>query len=226
MKLDRYGLICGYVRRSVSRFVELLCRQSRGAKVAEFILFWGLAYMTTNHFPLRPPSLLPFLPYESAIPFLGWTFLVYLSVFPQAVSVAWLLDRETLDKAAAAGYGVVGIHALLFAGFPTTFSRPLDPPFNSTPLGELYRAFCVADSPGNCFPSLHVSLSILLSLALWRCRPGLGVVYLCWSFVIILSTLTTKQHYALDAVGGTLIAFAAYTLAFRPGNRTVSASLR
>jgi len=169
--------------------------------------------MATNHYPLRDPSFLPFLPFERSLPFLGWTVLIYVSAFPQ-VGAAWLLDRETLARGAAAAYGVLVVHALIFAVFPTTYPRPVDPSIHSPLLRGLYGALCLADSPRNCFPSLHVSMSTLLSMAVRRCRPRLGVVFLWWSFLIALSTLTTKQHYALDVFGGAAIAFAAYYLVF------------
>ncbi len=187
-----------------------------------FAAFWGAAYMATNHFPLREPAALPFLPLEEEIPFLGWTVLVYFSAFVQGVCVAWLLDRETLARGTAAAYGVVIAHVVIFAAFPTTYPRPVAPPFGFAPLRALYHSLCFADSPGNCFPSLHVSMAALLSLALWRCRPRLGRIFLGWSFLIILSTLTIKQHYALDALGGLAIALAAYGLAF--GRRSVSSA--
>ncbi len=170
--------------------------------------------MMTNHFPLREPSSLPFLPFESAIPFIGWTVLVYMSAFPQGVCVAWLLDRETLARGTAAAYGVVIVHVLIFAAYPTTFPRPTVPSFEAPLIRGLYHSLCFADSPRNCFPSLHVSMAVLLSLALHHSRPRLGRVFLGWSFLIILSTITTKQHYALDAVGGLALACAAYYLAF------------
>ena len=189
-----------------------------------FAVFWGAAYMATNHFPLREPSALPFLPFEKSIPFLGWTVLVYFSAFVQGVSVAWMLDRETLARGTAAASGVVIVHAAIFAAFPTTYPRPIAPPFDSPLTRGLYHSLCFADSPGNCFPSLHVSMAVLLSLALCRCRPRLGRMFLGWSFFIILSTLTTKQHYAIDALGGLAIAFAAYYLVL--GRSSASAPQR
>ncbi len=72
-------------------------------------------------------------------------------------------------------------------------------------------------------------MATLLGLAVWHQRRRLGAVYLCWTFLIILSTLTTKQHYAVDALGGAAIAVAAYYFAFNRTKRPIpesSASLR
>ncbi len=183
--------------------------------VVLFAVFWGAAYMTTNHFPLREPARLPFLPFEAAIPFLAWTVPVYLSAFPQAVSAAWLLDRRNLARLTAAAFWVVAVHAAIFALFPTTYPRPADPPIASPFIDWLYGIMRGADTPGNCFPSLHVSMTLLISLALMRSRPRLGAAFLFWSLGIVISTVTTKQHYAVDAFGGAAIALAAYHLAFR-----------
>jgi membrane-associated phospholipid phosphatase len=73
---------------------------------------------------------------------------------------------------------------------------------------------CVVDSPWNCFPSVHVSITSLVVMAVWRCRRRWGVVYACWTLLIVVSTLTTKQHYALDILGGMAMAAMVYLIAF------------
>ncbi len=199
---------------NMGRLVDLLKRQSPGTTVAMLATYWGVAYMITNHFPPRSPAFLPFLPYEGAIPFVGWTILIYLSAFPQGACVAWLLDRETLARGVAAAFGAVTAHVLIFIAFPTTYPRPVVPVATAPVIRYLYNSLRFADSPGNCFPSLHVSMTFLLTMVLWRCRPRLGGLSLAWSLLIVISTLTTKQHYAFDAFGGLVIALAAYRLVF------------
>jgi len=73
----------------------------------------------------------------------------------------------------------------------------------------------IVDEPNNCFPSLHVSISFLASFVMWRKSRIEGVFFLIWSAAISISTLTTKQHYVADIIGGTLIAIFFYQLMFR-----------
>ena len=63
------------------------------------------------------------------------------------------------------------------------------------------------DPPGNVFPSLHVAHTSMLAFLLLRDRPRLGLVALVMATLLALSTLTTKQHFIADVLGG-------YTLAF------------
>lgn len=192
-----------------------ISRQPPLVTAAAFTLFWGVAYMTTNHFPLRKPSSLFFMPFEASLPFLGWTVLVYLSAFPQAFSVIWLLDRESLARLAVAAGMLVALHAIIFTLFPTTYPRPADVHIDRWPLDSLYQMICRTDTPGNCFPSLHVSVGTLIAMCVLRARPILGRIYIVWSLLVAASTLTTKQHYALDAIGGAALAVAAYFLLIR-----------
>ncbi len=211
-------------RIPMNRLIGFISRQSPWVIVLAFTAFWVAAYMTTNHLPWRDPARLFFFPLEATIPFLGWTVPIYLSAFPQAASVVRLIDRENLGKTTVAAGGLVLIHTLIFAVFPTTYPRPtglsISPPF----LDLLYRLICLADSPRNCFPSLHVSIATLIALVIWRCRRRLGVAFLCWALLIAISTLTTKQHYALDVLAGTALAVLAYFIVFR-GERLLNSRI-
>ena len=60
----------------------------------------------------------------------------------------------------------------------------------------------VADTPMNCFPSMHVALT---GVAAWSVRnrgPKVVSLFCLWSLAIFASTMTTKQHYFFDIVGG------------------------
>jgi len=62
------------------------------------------------------------------------------------------------------------------------------------------------DPATNCVPSLHVSLALLGATSFWPERRRLAGACLGWATLIAVSTLTTKQHYAVDVVSGALVA--------------------
>ena len=68
------------------------------------------------------------------------------------------------------------------------------------------------DPPRNCFPSLHVAHSFVTALSCSRLNLQIGNASLAWAFLIALSTMYTKQHYAADVIAGAILAFAAYWL--------------
>jgi len=55
------------------------------------------------------------------------------------------------------------------------------------------------------FPSFHVVLTVLAAAVLWPFRPLRWPVTV-WAALIVISTVTTGIHYAIDVVGGLLLA--------------------
>jgi membrane-associated phospholipid phosphatase len=61
------------------------------------------------------------------------------------------------------------------------------------------------DLPFNCFPSTHVSLS-LISGAYWIKQAPHSKVYITVFVVLVAaSTLFVKQHYIVDVAGGAIL---------------------
>jgi membrane-associated phospholipid phosphatase len=63
------------------------------------------------------------------------------------------------------------------------------------------------------FPSFHVVLTVLAAAALWPLRP-LRWPVVCWAALIVISTVATGIHYAVDVAGGLAVA----TIAFAAGH--------
>jgi membrane-associated phospholipid phosphatase len=71
------------------------------------------------------------------------------------------------------------------------------------------------DTSFNCFPSLHAAVSTITFYAWYRyykLKPNLkkltiAIVTLIIATGVILSTLFVKQHYILDEIAGTLLAY-------------------
>jgi membrane-associated phospholipid phosphatase len=96
-----------------------------------------------------------------------------------------------------------------FLAYPTVAPHP------TTVSGDGFAAWCLRlnyslDSPYNCFPSLHVAVSVVAALACYRVHAGVGIAACIWAALIGLSTLYTKQHYAVDVVAGALLGYVAY----------------
>ncbi len=174
------------------------------------VSLFGLAaplYLVPNHYPVFSPVELPLTRIDTAIPFIPETIWIYLSEYPLLIAAFVASKRpEVLNRYVKATLVVLFASALIFTFFPTTYPRdrfPLPPGLDplSRFLFELQRT---GDSPLNCFPSLHVG-SVLTSTLLLRDRPRLFLLFLGWAALICLSTLTTKQHYAWDVLGGAML---------------------
>lgn len=159
-------------------------------------------YSLTGAGLLRAPKDLPMLAIDREIPFLDWTIWVYLSQFlflflcyaglRTAKGITRMAYSLTLASLLAFG---------IFVLFPTSSPRE---GFHAN--GKAFQFLYAIDSPANCFPSLHVALAWLAALGLRDERRGWGTAFLFWAAAISLSTITTKQHYFIDLVGGFALA--------------------
>lgn len=69
------------------------------------------------------------------------------------------------------------------------------------------------DEPYNCFPSLHVALSVISFLYWIKIFPNMKWLMGAFVLSIILSTLFVKQHYILDVISGVLLAITSFYVA-------------
>ena len=167
-------------------------------------MYFGIGAMTLGR-PLHTPatSLDRALPLEPA-----W-MLVYGSMYVFAfLPLLVVRDGELRHRAARAYVTVLVVAYAGFILYPTVGPRP------DSVIGDGFAAWSLRlqyslDWPYNCFPSLHVAHSFVSALTSYRVHKGVGRAALLWAFLIGVSTLFTKQHYAVDVVGGVLAAYAA-----------------
>lgn len=70
------------------------------------------------------------------------------------------------------------------------------------------------DVTNNCFPSTHCAMVLLTAIFLFHKRQWMGWLGVFVALMIALSTLTTKQHYVLDVLGGLMVALVSYVFWF------------
>ena len=72
------------------------------------------------------------------------------------------------------------------------------------------------DGPAaNAAPSLHVSLTCLLALAMIRDFPRWWPLWFAFVGAVWWSTLVTRQHHLVDVVTGTLLTWAVVWVFYR-----------
>jgi len=157
------------------------------------------------------------LPFDARVPFVPGSVVVYWSVLPMGLLPIFVVRDPGIFRRVALAYAVA--IALAFAGFlllPVTSQgfRPDGAAVADTDFaGWLLRLLQFLDPPMNLFPSLHLALSTLAALAALRVSTRVGAAALAWAACILVSVCTTKQHFALDALGGVVLAATAH-LAF------------
>lgn len=129
-------------------------------------------------------------------------------------------DQQLFRRALQAWVTVLIVAYVGFLVYPTVAPRP------ARVISEGFAAWCLQlnyslDSRYNCFPSLHVAHSFVSALASYRVHKGVGITAVVWASLIGVSTLYTKQHYAVDVIAGILMAYFAYVAFLRSYPREV-----
>lgn len=148
--------------------------------------------------------------WERQIPFWPAMILPYLSIDAFFVVAPFLCrDRDELRVYARRMTAAILVAGACFIVMPLryAFERPVADGW----LGALFQAFTSLDRPFNLFPSLHVTLAVILVDMYWRHTKGvLRFVVAGWFLLIGLSTVLTYQHHVIDVVGGLALATAIF----------------
>jgi membrane-associated phospholipid phosphatase len=179
------------------------------AVIAGGFLLIGL-FVLPERFHLGEPVRLDKSVVDDWIPFLAWTIWVYASYYLLLVLAVLLPDDKRRSDAAYALALAAIIGAVIFTLWPNSVMRQ-SPAFDGA-TGFLWRLLFSVDTPMNALPSLHVANTCLAAIALWSRRGLWRIIAPVWATLVILSTLTTKQHYAIDVPGGVLLAAICFVL--------------
>lgn len=162
--------------------------------------------------PMWVDTLMDFSP--SAIwLYLSFFILIPLGYFLTPLSQVKCLMRATQLAALFAG--------AIYLAWPSTMDYP-------TVSGEgvsvdMLRLLLAVDSPQNCFPSLHMALTLLMVWGIsqrgqWHYTLGTMI----WGAAIAVSILQLRRHLFIDLLGGTALALLAGVLAVKITTRRVT----
>jgi membrane-associated phospholipid phosphatase len=191
-------------------------KYAAGAVVA---LCAAVLYLVPNRMVVEHAVALPLTSAERMLPFWPWTGWIYNAIYVFVLaSFAGMRDLAVASRFLYACLFTQVIAAAVFVAFPTVYPRDLFPlpagvGASEAALVELVRGI---DRPVNCFPSLHVSTCVLC-LAAYAHEPlrRYRHVALAVALLLVASTLTFKQHYAVDLAGGAALGLAGYGIFFR-----------
>jgi membrane-associated phospholipid phosphatase len=145
----------------------------------------------------------------------AWS-LVYLSLFLAALLPVFVIHQRELVRRTVNAFLATWLTAyVFFVAYPTIGPRPPGHITGDNFSAWLLQGIYASDVRYNCFPSLHVAQCFLAALACSRIHLGVGAVAGVWATLVGISTLFTKQHFALDVVSGALLAYLAYLVFLR-----------
>jgi len=187
---------------------------------SRFLLILGVAvlhifcWIMVNEINKRlPPSQLNNLStiFDNWIPYLGWTFLFYyLGLFYislWAFFIVWKLKDKKFLRVLYTYTAMILTGALLEIAVPAHSPYPAD--MNSIQQFIHEKSY---SGPYACFPSMHVTLTVLPALILFSVIKSKWTRFLStlMAVLIVASTLTLKEHFFIDTLAGVIFAFIFY----------------
>ena len=179
-----------------------------------YVLFAG-TYLPINLFSVGRAAHQLWLPGETRIPLVPeFEYLYVLTYLLPLGLVAWLPDARAFRRTGLAFALTLGVAYTTYLLFPVYLERPV---LEVGSLATYLLSLEYHDPSYNHFPSLHVAISWLVYLA---CRDAVRLrgVFLVLVIGVSISTVFVKQHYAVDVLAGTLLAWGAWTTAGRSGH--------
>jgi membrane-associated phospholipid phosphatase len=185
-----------------------------------FALAFFLAYFLLLRHPVFPVATVPRTLADELVPFTPLALPVYASLWLY-LSIPPLL---MVSRAEVLEYGF-WLGALCVAGLSIfllwpTATPPADIDWSTHPSMAFLKH---ADTSGNACPSLHVASAVWCAFAFDRMLGQLGgsrgvrIGAIAWCAAIVLSTMATRQHLALDVAAGAALGLLFAALQWRPG---------
>ena len=181
----------------------------------------GAVYFTNDIYDLlnHGPAVLNLrTPLDAALPVVRPFVIPYVSLNPLVyfTLVVFLLFRTKIFQSASLAMITAFLISYLFYFFLQT--EVIRPVLTGTDLfTRLIQGVYATDNPFNDFPSLHTSISTLLTIHWFQFNRRAGFVAAFWTTLIVASTILIKQHYVADLVAGLLLAFGVSSLYIRLG---------
>jgi membrane-associated phospholipid phosphatase len=170
------------------------------------LLPWFLIYEAFVVLGVPPDAKIAYLPFESRLPVLPWTDILYGSVYVM-VLLAPLIVRTRHDLRLFSSRALLSMLII----FPLYLAVPLmAPPRSFTAigrLGEWLNLDRAHDSPAAAFPSFHVVWAFIAAEALAR-GPWQKRLWRAWAVLVSASCVTTGMHALVDVVAGLLVTLA------------------
>lgn len=208
------------IREPMKIALPLIDRRRKWIAAVLWYAAFCAVYTGVGRFHPRPPAPLALWLPDRLIPFIDWTIWIYASQLLFLCGCYLGVNSATAISRMVYTISLASLLAFcVFLIYPIEFPRGVTA--KDGVAGSAFRFLYSIDSASNCFPSLHVALAWLSALGLRDERRKAGALAIVWAALISISTLTTKQHYFVDLVGGGGLALLCRWLIGKQGSTSV-----
>lgn len=147
---------------------------------------------------------------DEAIPYWpAWSWVYSFLYYPAILYLNWTVTSARHFTHLAMSFFVLLVGQMaFFLLFPVETPRHWREINRGRSLSERFLQFVRKfDAPGNCFPSMHVSVAMLTAL---HAQASIGPAAFLFPVLIAASCVFTKQHYLLDLPAGAALGWGAY----------------
>jgi membrane-associated phospholipid phosphatase len=146
------------------------------------------------------------------LPIFAIPYVAFLPLFWSAMVYAFIKNKSF--RRLACSVVIINLVAyLVYLFFQTYVPRlPVEP---NDLFSGLLNFIYTNDQPYNCFPSLHVALSVSAATYFMFIKHKMKWLFLLIAVLISLSTLFVKQHFVLDVLSGAVLGFGVTWLMFK-----------
>jgi membrane-associated phospholipid phosphatase len=170
------------------------------------VLGWGsvaLVYFGVGWLEVSP-AVIPQVWLDRQLPFTVHAIWVYLSFFLLIPYTYCTVVPQRLTQLRVAMQIAAVVSGLFFVILPTSLSYP--PVVQQGVSAQLLLHLIAVDSPNNCFPSLHASLTVICILVnLNRQNLLRSIGFLLAGIAILLSIIMLRRHLTIDVGGGMVV---------------------
>ena len=182
--------------------------------------FVGACYTLASLWPSSAPWVIQASFVDDAIGFQALWLPVYVSFFVFIPYGFFTLPHTDLPVLRTAFQTCGVLSALVFIAFPTTLVYP-DVSAANQSAQTWWAWWHQMDTPQNCLPSLHASLTTMVWLAVLRspqaaCKQR--ILMTVWYGLILFSILACKRHFALDVAAGMVLGGICFALSLHGFN--------
>ncbi|AXK71458.1 hypothetical protein DWG18_03565 [Lysobacter sp. TY2-98] len=189
----------------------------RAGIVAVAVVLNAAIYLAIND--RQPPDATVVTPsaLDLALGVHAWTIWPYWMLLLLAPALALTIsDRRIFATTMRAYVVALTLNIVLWLGIPTRLPRAPLPDALDPLTSTAWHVLLAVDAPGNCFPSGHVTLPLVIAAGF--ATQHRRFAFAAWFAIALLmpSVITTGQHVTLDVVGGAATALLGLVLTRHP----------